>query len=313
MIEEISYGGWKNNLRLRGAKTELVITLDVGPRVIRYAHHDGPNVFVELKDQLGGTGEKEWKIRGGHRFWTAPEADHSYDPDNVPVAWKKVGESAVELTQAPSKAFGFQKILRIELLPGTEEMVRLTHRLVAVGESPLEITPWTLSVMDVGGTCVVPQPQADLHPSEFPEGRDTLPEEFLPDREFVLWPFTNLTDGRYRFSENFLRLSYRANLPATKLGLKFATGWIAYENKGVIFAKHLARTEGLAYPDRGVTLELFTNHAILEMESLAPLGPIAPGQSREHVEHWVLRPAGVGLADEMAAVDFFAGLPAVAS
>jgi hypothetical protein len=109
MIEEIAYNGWKNNLRLRGPKTELVITLDVGPRIIRYALHDGPNVFVELKEQIGGANEKEWMIRGGHRFWTAPEADHSYDLDNKSVTWKKLGDDTVELTQAPSKEFGFQK------------------------------------------------------------------------------------------------------------------------------------------------------------------------------------------------------------
>ena len=54
-----------------------------------------------------------------------------------------------------------------------------------------------------------------------------------------------------------------------------------------------------------MNLELFTNTAILEMESLAPLVPLAPGQSREHVEHWVLRPAAKSLADESAARDFF--------
>jgi hypothetical protein len=312
MIEEISHGGWKRNLRLRGARTELVVTLEVGPRVIRYAEHGGPNVFVELKDQLGGTGENDWMIRGGHRFWTAPEADHSYDLDNGPVAWKKIGETAVELTQAPSEQFGYQKILRLELLPAADEMVRLTHRLLATGPAPLDVTPWALSVMDVGGTCVVPQPPADLHPSEFPEGRETKPEEFLPNREFVLWPFTDLTDGRYRFSENFLRLSQRTDMPATKLGLKVSSGWVAYENHGVIFAKHLPRLEGQVYPDRDVNLELFTNRAILEMESLAPLRTLAPGQVHEHVEHWLLRPAGPGLADEPTAAAFFAGLPRVA-
>ena len=311
MIDEISYRGWKNNLRLRGAHNELVLTLDVGPRVIRYAPHDGPNVFVELPEQMGGAGEAEWMIRGGHRFWTAPEAEHSYDVDNGPVAWKKIGDAAVELTQAPSKKFGFQKTLRVELLPGAEEIVRITHRLTAIGDQPLDVTPWALSVMDVGGTCLVPQPPADLHPSEFPEGRDTLPTEFLPNREFVLWPFTDLTDGRYRFSEHFLRLSYRAGLPATKIGLKVPTGWIAYENKGLIFAKHFARQAGAPYPDHGVNLELFTNKAILEMESLAPLLPLAPGQSREHIEHWVLRPAAKSLADEDAAREFFAGLPRI--
>ncbi len=311
MIEPISYQGWPNNLRLRGAKTELVLTLDIGPRIIRYAMQDGPNVFVNLPEQMGGTNESEWMIRGGHRLWTAPEADHSYDLDNAPVAWKQVGENAVELTQAPSKKFGYQKAITVELLPGADEIVRLTHRLTNIGDKPLEVTPWVLSVMDIGGTCIVPQPQADLHPSEFPEGRETLPEEFLPNREFVLWPFTDLTDGRYRFSEHFLRLSSKAGLPATKLGLKLADGWIAYDNKGVIFAKYVTRDDRQPYPDRGVNVELFTNKAILEIESLAPLGPLPTGQTREHVEHWVLRPAGAGLAEESAARAFFAGLPRI--
>jgi len=311
MIDLIPYHGWKNNLRLRGAKTELVMTLDVGPRIIRYAPHDGPNVFVNLPAQLGGTNESEWMIRGGHRLWTAPEADHSYDPDNVPVACKKIGENAVELTQQPSKKFGYQKVLTVELLPGEDEVVRIVHRLTAIGGEPLLITPWALSVMDAGGTCLVPQPPADLHPTEFPEGREARPDEYLPNRELVLWPFTDLTDGRYRFSENFLRLSQRAGMPATKLGLKFPTGWIAYENKGVIFAKHLARDPSQPYPDRGVNLELFTNNAILEMESLAPLNPLPPGETRHHVEHWVLRPAGQRLAEEPAARAFFAALPKI--
>jgi len=309
MIEEIAYRGWKNNLRLRGPKTELVITLDVGPRIIRYALHDDPNVFGELPGQIGGAGESGWMIRGGHRFWTAPEADHSYELDNGPVQWKKLGGTAVELTTPPGKKFGFQKTLRVEML--ADETVRVTHRLTATGSKPLEVTPWALSVMNIGGTALVPQPKADLHPSEFPEGRETLPEEFLPNREFVLWPFTNLTDGRYAFSENFLRLSYKAGLPATKIGLKIPTGWIAYENKGLVFAKHFPRDPQAPYPDRGVNLELFTNKDIVELESLAPLVSLPPGESRDHVEHWALRPSPVSLQDEKAALDFFAKLPSI--
>jgi hypothetical protein len=311
MIEETAYGGWKNNLRLRGPKTELVVTLDVGPRVIRYALHDEPNVFAELPDQMGGAGEDEWMVRGGHRFWTAPEADHSYEADNEPVRWKKLGDAAVELMQPASTQFGFQKTMRLELL--ADEMVRVTHRLTATGAKPLEVTPWVLSVMAPGGTALVPQPKADVHPSEFPEGRPVLPEEYLPNREFVLWPFTNLTDGRYVFGEHFFRLSQRAGMASTKFGLKFPTGWIAYENKEFVFAKHFARDPKAAYPDRDVNLELFTDSEILELESLAPLGPIPPGESREHVEHWALHPTSGTLQDEKAALDFFARLPKISS
>jgi len=308
MIQEIAYAGWKRNLRLQGPATELVVTLDVGPRVLRYAFHGGTNVFLEMPDHLGGADEKEWMIRGGHRFWTAPEADHSYELDNTPVTWKKFGENGAEIIQPASSAFGVQKTLRIELL--ADEVVRVTHLLTNTGKKPLDVTPWALSVMVPGGTALIPQPPLDVHPSEFPKGRATKPEDFLPNRELVLWPFTNLTDGRYVFSEHFLRLSYRAKLPATKLGLKFPGGWVAYQNGGGVFAKHIPLEPASPYPDRGCNCELFTNDAIFEVESLAPALPLAPGAVRSHVEHWILRQA-TNLADDAAAREFFASLPVI--
>jgi hypothetical protein len=309
MIQEIPFAGWKRNLQIKGATTELVITLEVGPRVIRYAHHGARNAFVEMPEQLGGAGEKEWMIRGGHRFWTAPEAAHSYELDNEPVEWRKLGEGAVEILQPPSKAFGLQKTLRIELLAG--ELVRVTHLLTNLGEQPVDITPWSLSVMAPGGIALIPQPRLDFHPTEFPEGRDTKPEDFLPNREMILWPFTNLTDGRFVFSEHYLRVSHHPEKPATKLGLKLDTGWVAYQNGEYVFAKHFTYDPAQPYPDRGSNFEIFTNVNILELESLAPALPLKPGATREHVEHWVLRKTTDDLRSEKLANAFFAALPKI--
>jgi hypothetical protein len=309
MIQEISYA-WTRNLRIQGPTTELIITIEVGPRILRYAFHDERNVFVELPEQLGRSGEKEWMIRGGHRFWTAPEAAHSYELDNGPVAWKKLGEAAVEIAQPASKAFGFQKKLRVELLE--DELVRVTHSLKNTGDKPLDVTPWALSVMAPGGTAHIPQPRLDLHPSEFPEGRVTKPHDFLPNRELILWPFTNLTDGRYAFSEHFLRVSHHPEKPATKIGMKLATGWVAYQNGDFVFAKHFAYDPSLPYPDLGANFELFTNIQILELESLAPSVPLAPGATRDHVEHWVLRRTTDDLRRGKLANEFFDALPKIA-
>jgi len=309
MIQEIPYAGWKRNLRIQGATTELIITLDVGPRIIRYAFPEAKNVFVEIPDQMGKTGEKEWMIRGGHRFWTAPEGDHSYEADNSPVSWKKLGEDGVEIIQLASPVFGLQKTLQVELLKN--EVVRVTHLLTNTGTKRMDVTPWALSVMAPGGTALVPQPQLDVHPSEFPEGRATKPEDFLPNREMVLWPFTNLMDGRYAFSEHFLRFSYRPKLPATKLGLKFPAGWVAYQNGDFVFAKYVPFDPASPYPDRGCNCELYTNNDILEVESLAPSLPLEPGATRRHVEHWALHKTKADLQDEKAAKEFFARLPMI--
>jgi len=308
MIKEIAFAGWKHNLSIQGKTTELVITLDVGPRILRYGFPGERNVFVEMAEQLGGSGEKEWMIRGGHRFWTAPEADHSYELDNAPVEWKKLGNSAVEITQPPSP-YGFQKTLRVEM--GADEAVCVTHSLKNLGAKPIEVTPWALSVMAPGGTAYIPQPRLDLHPNEFPEGRETKPEDFLPNREMVLWPFTNLTDGRYTFTEHFLQVTQQPGKPATKLGLKLATGWIAYQNGDCVFAKHLAYDPTQPYPDRGVNFEIFTNPAILELESLAPATPLAPGATRDHVEHWALRKTANNLSHGKFAKELFDTLPKI--
>jgi hypothetical protein len=309
MIQEIPYAGWKRNLRIQGPSAELVITLDVGPRIIRYALHKGKNVFVEMPKQLGKAGEEEWMIRGGHRFWTAPEADHSYALDNSPVTWKKLGDAAVEIAQPTSKKFGFQKTLRVEMLE--DEVVRITHILANTGRKTLQISPWSLSVMAPGGVALIPQPALDLHPSEFPEGRNVKPEEYLPNRELILWPFTNLVDGRYTFSKDFLRVAQKPKLPATKLGLKLPSGWVAYQNGGSVFAKHFTYNPGLPYPDRGVNFEIFTNKEILELEALAPSVPLKTGGVTKHVEHWVLGKVPGNLKDEKRAKAFFKTLPKI--
>jgi len=309
MIQEIDYAGWKRNLRLQGPTTELIITLDVGPRIIRYAFPGDKNVFVEMPEQMGGSGESDWKIRGGHRLWTAPEGPHSYAPDNVPVTYKKISDNAVEIVQPADKTFGFQKTIRVELL--ADEVVKVTHLLTNTTSKMLDISPWVLSVMAPGGVALIPQPTLDLHPSEFPDGRSVRDEEFLPNREMVLWPFTDLTDGRYAFSENFLRVTYLPERPATKLGLKLPSGWVAYQNGDNVFAKHFAYDPSQPYPDRGVNFEIFTNVAILELESLAPAVALAAGGTATHVEHWVLRKSKADLRGEKAAKAFFAALPKI--
>src|SRR5882672_3433844 len=52
-VEKVEYKGWKNNLKLSNGTVELIATLDVGPRIIRYAHVGGENVLKEYADQLG--------------------------------------------------------------------------------------------------------------------------------------------------------------------------------------------------------------------------------------------------------------------
>ena len=91
----VPYAGWARNLRIANADVEMIVTLDVGPRVIRYAAPGGPNLFGETADQLGKSGEPHWMPRGGHRLWTAPEdKTRTYAPDNRAVEHRVLSSDA---------------------------------------------------------------------------------------------------------------------------------------------------------------------------------------------------------------------------
>ena len=72
-IEYSSFAGWEKNLRFSNRLVEAIITLEAGPRIISFKPLEGRSVFKLVSEEAGKSEEGEWKIRGGHRLWTAPE------------------------------------------------------------------------------------------------------------------------------------------------------------------------------------------------------------------------------------------------
>ena len=70
--EKVNYKGWPNSYRVSNGQVELIVTGDVGPRIIRYGFIGGQNLLKEFDAQLGKSGEKDFQLRGGDRarfFW----------------------------------------------------------------------------------------------------------------------------------------------------------------------------------------------------------------------------------------------------
>ena len=118
-IEVISFQGWAKNLRVSNGTAELIITLEVGPRILSYTEAGGLNPLKIYDDQVGTIGDAIWRNRGGHRLWLAPETrDVTYFPDNAPVAWEQRGAWGVRLMPPPETTTGFQKQIDLSLDPG---------------------------------------------------------------------------------------------------------------------------------------------------------------------------------------------------
>jgi hypothetical protein len=293
-VEKVEYGGWKNNLKISNDDAEMIVTLDVGPRVISYRLKGGKNVLKEYRDQLGKSGEKTWQIRGGHRLWVAPEDPQlTYTPDNGPVSHSIQEETgAVRVTGRPD-AFGVKKEMEIRLEPKGSG-VTLIHRVSNCGDVERKLAPWALTVMAPGGTEIIPLPPKKPHPGG---AKDARAEDYWPNQSLVMWPYFDFRDPRWYFGTKYITLNQTKRGP-TKIGLLHREGWVHYLNDRTLFSKMVPFEDGKTYPDKGSNYQTFTNEDMLELETLGPLTKMAPGQTVEHNEYWNLIGGVSRLSDE---------------
>jgi hypothetical protein len=286
MIENVLYGGWANCLRLFNRDVELVLTTDVGPRVIRYGFIGGQNVFKEFADQMGWKHEPTWQPRGGHRIWIAPEiVPDTYALDNVPcrVSLFKPLDDAIEVTAPVEPKTGLEKAIGVHL---SASGVIVTHRIKNCGSHARTLAPWALSMMAPGGVGITKFPPRGTHPEDLP-----------PTNPLVMWAFTDLSDPRWTFTKKYLVLRQDPkNVSPQKLGLFNEKTLGAYLLRSDLFVKRCDADASNTYPDFGASYETFTNDGFLELETLGPLEEVAPGGMVEHVERWTLH-RGVKIAE----------------
>jgi hypothetical protein len=285
-VNVVEYRGWPNNLLLTNGHVELIATLDVGPRVIAYQLPGGFNVMKNYAEMMGGTGEAEWQIRGGHRFWLAPEdLTRTYFADNRPVQWEQTSPHAVKLTPPPETEYGVQKEMFLSLGPtGTRVDVRL--KVTNIGTQPTELAPWGPTVMAPGGVEVIPLPPKAPHPGHPSNAKS--PADYGPNQELVLWPYFDFADTRWTFGKKYAFLRQDVNKGPTKIGLAHREGWVGYVNSGTLFVKRFDYRDEAVYPDRGTRYQTFSNEDMLEMETVGELVTLKPGESAELVETWEL-------------------------
>lgn len=283
-VEKVTYGGWSNCYRISNAWMELIVTSDVGPRVLRCGFVGGQNLFKEFPEQLGQSGEGEFRARGGHRLWKAPEdLGSTWIADNhaVEIAPNSDGLTAIAPVEAAS---GLQKQIDIHLAQ-SDCSATVKHRIRNCSETSIPLAPWALTVMAPGGLAIAGFPQ-----------RAQYPDVLLATNPLVMWAYTDFSDSRWKLMRKYLALRQDANCRSPqKAGLFGENSWACYLLNGELFVKGTKADAGERYADFGCSLELFTNDEFLELETLGPLRTLAPGEMIEHVEQWSLH-RGIQLA-----------------
>ncbi|MCX6063505.1 MAG: DUF4380 domain-containing protein [Caldiserica bacterium] len=276
MTEQVAFRGWQHCRRVSNGTVDVIVTTDVGPRIVRYGFEGKENVLCEVRDEDGLTGGDTWHTFGGHRLWHSPEANpRTYQPDNVPVPCED-GDRTIVLKPSIEAATGIQKEMKVSL-DATGTGVTVMHRLINRGLWPVRLGVWAITVMAPGGVEVIPQTRVDTG--------------LLPNRSIALWSYARMDDPRVHWGDRFVVLHQDPAIKSPyKLGLTDEAGWAAYFNKHSVFMKRFAFVPREEYPDFGVNYESYTTDFMLEMETLSPLHTLQPGETMEHAESWLLVP-----------------------
>jgi len=289
-IEKAKYSHFGNVMKLSNGTVDVMVTTDLGPRVIFYGFTGGTNILAEMgPESVVKTDLGDWHPWGGHRLWTAPEGmPRSYWPDNDPVRGEVVGSDSVSVTPKPETANNQQKQIIVKLDPdGTS--VTVTNKITNIGYWTMELAPWAVTIMNGGGTTIIPQEPF------IPHGK-----VLLPARPMALWNYTDLSDTRWTFGKKYVRLKCDPALKfPQKIGAMVKAGWVAYAKDKLVFVKHFPFVEGATYPDFGCNFETYTDGDFMEVETVGQLVKLQPGETVTHVEHWNLfKDVNLGTTDD---------------
>ncbi|MEK6221566.1 MAG: hypothetical protein N2D54_04910 [Chloroflexota bacterium] len=86
--------------------------------------------------------------------------------------------------------------------------------------------------------------------------------------------------------DEFILFNADALVPPFKIGYFNPHGWIAYLLDDILFYKTFDVQTDHIYPDNNCNVEIYGNDQFVELESLAPLTILSPGESVNHIEKW---------------------------
>ena len=232
------------------------------------------NVLAETPHVSWPTPHGAYFLRGGHRLWHAPEAaPRSSIPEPPEIEVSDVPDG-VCLTQPTEPTTGIRKRLEIHLAPDRPAMT-LFHTLQNDGLWPVELAPWAITQLALGGVAILPQPRESLDP-----------HSLRPNRCLVLWPYTTFADPRVELHDDHWLVHGQSQLPPCKIGYLNRHGWAGYLRNGTLLIKRFRPEADKPHPDDGCNTEVYCNDLSLELETLGALCSLAPGQSTTHVEQW---------------------------
>ena len=277
------YTGWNPCVHLSSSdtKTRAIIAPQVGGRIVHYSL-SGENIIFENPSAFGlsiaSTNRNFWV--GGYQCDIGPELRNLPEHRELwmgPWTWSAPRDYTVKTASPPDARMGVQLEKEFLYDPDSGDL-GIVQRMKNISDREVAYCLWDRTLSRGGGFAVIPLKAQ----SRFKAGwsmRRTVDGRFNYDGDKPASPQVKVLSGM---------LVTKAVGEATKIGVDSDAGWIAYIRGKLLFIKYFPVTAGGNYSDGGNTVDLYFDLRVAELEPLSPEVKLAPGQSYEFPEKWVL-------------------------
>ena len=285
LIEPGDFHG-RPTMRITNGVIEVEVLVEAGPRIIRLRCEGSPvNLLAETPDLGWETALGRFELLGGHRLWIAPEdSERAAAPDSDGLVVEPLA-NGLRLTGYAELATGCVRSLEVRLDLGLASLTVL-HRVENRGPRSIELAPWAITQLPLGGLALLPQRLAA-------GGQRTR-----PNRNFVLWPYTSWEDPRMRIRDGLVTVEAVSGAEL-KVGFLNDSGWVAYVRGGTALVRRFEPALDETHPDLGCNVETYCGAQYLELEVLGPIRLVEPGASTTLLERWEVRDVMSGEARQL--------------
>lgn len=281
-IKEQNYENYGRCLNISNGILEAIVTVECGPRIVRFGFCGGKNHFYNdlsrshvtrsaALDEYYGLGAAFFYY-GGHRVWMAPKRiPQTTYPDNAPLVYS-IKPSSVSFRPALQKRNGIQVEMELYMGDGAADIM-VVHSAENHLKERQRLALWAITMVAPGGVAILPQNGGE-------------PNALAPNRTLCLWPGVSLRDTRFYAGESLLTFQHKeGNATPFQIATNNTQGWAAYVSGEETLVKRYIHTTNAPYPDNNCSFQLHANADYLELKSASPLYTIEPGEAIRHVEN----------------------------
>ena len=266
-VSEIMSEEYGHCARLENGKTEMLVTLDYGPRIVSVSKNGSPNLIYNTVDP-------EIHRNHGHKMRiTLKKSTNAVYCDDTPVRYSLMedGVSFVQTLTQPA-----QLELSMDIVFSSEiGSFMVVHSVLNRSLEDIRLSIYTETPFQDDGFVFIPQ--SNIHETD------------RPSRILTLWENCSWRDSRLFVGDQYVTVHDTdvPDLPRLKLGVNNTAGFCGFVQGKYGLIKRYVHNRTALYPFQSCSAFATANEKYISLQTNSPFYIIAEGEYARHIESWI--------------------------